>query len=95
MKYLHIVILVHTLIYITLNYIYQEHITKNLIYEYLKTKRNIKNKNNDIYFTGLKLFIEMITLKPDDFKQFCHLKLFNFSISLKYCYSLNNQNNLD
>lgn len=94
MKYLHIVILVHTLIYITLNYIYQDCITKNLIYEYLKTKRNIKNENNDIYFSGLKLFIEMITLKPDDFKQFYHLKLFNFSISLNYCYSLNNQTNL-
>lgn len=94
MKYMHIVILVHTLLYITLSYIYQDHIAKNLIYEYLKTKRNIKNNNNDIYFTGLKLFIEMITLKPDDFKPFYHLKLFNFSISLKSCFSLNNHLNL-
>ena len=92
MKYLHIVILVHTLMYITLSYIYQDSIAKILIYEYLKKKRNIKNKNEDIYFSWLKLFIEMITLKPDDFKQFCHLKLFNFSISLKFSCSLSNQN---
>ena len=43
MKYLHIALLVHTLLYITLFTLIQNKKSYKYIYEYLKEKRNIKN----------------------------------------------------
>ena len=59
MKYFHICILIHSLLYITLAYIELNIESKNTIYNFLKEKRNIKNKNFSISFDGLKLFLEM------------------------------------
>jgi len=87
MKYFHICILVHTLLYITLSYIYLDLDTKIFIYDYLKKKRNIKNDNFDVSFDGLKLFFEMIVLVDTNFS----LKSINFSISLKSCFPFYNQ----
>jgi len=50
MKYFHICILVHSLLYITLAYIKDNIELQTKIYNILKEKRNIKNKNNDISF---------------------------------------------
>lgn len=93
MKYLHICILVHTLLYLALisinidcNIVY-----KRYIYEYLKEKRNIKNSNFNISFDGLKLFFEMIIFNLDIFKGNFNYFLPKFSFSLKSCFSLNLQ----
>lgn len=91
MKYLHISILVHTLLYLSLIYINLECniIYKNFIYEYLKEKRNIKNDSFNISFDGLKLFFEMIVYNLYTFKQNFEKLLPNFSISLKSCLPFN------
>ncbi|MDQ7022252.1 MAG: transposase [Candidatus Gracilibacteria bacterium] len=63
MKYLHIILLVHTLTYIMLFGLTQNHNNFIFVYDFLKEKRNIKNKSNGvkkITFMGLKLFIEMM-----------------------------------
>jgi hypothetical protein len=91
MKYLHICILVHTLLYITLSYIYIDLDTKIFIYDYLKEKRNIKNNNFDISFDWIKLFFEMIILVDTNFS----FKSINFSISLKSSFSIYNQDILE
>jgi len=87
MKYLHICILVHSLLYITKNYIYFDSNLRIFIYDYLKEKRNIKNNNFNISFDWLKLFFEMSILVDTNFS----LKSINFSISLKSCFPFNNQ----
>jgi len=86
MKYLHICILVHSLLYITLTYIEENLELKTNIYNILKQKRNIKNKNFYISFDWLKLFLEMAI-----FSNFNIFDSISFSISLKPCFSLNNQ----
>jgi len=93
MKYLHICILVHTLLYLALIYINLDYnITyKRHIYDYLKEKRNIKNKDFYISFDGLKLFFEMIIFHLDDFRLKFKDLLPNFSISSKSCLALINQ----
>ena len=63
MKYLHIILLVHTLIYIMLFWLTESHNNFNFVYDFLKEKRNIKNKKNwikKITFMWVKLFIEMM-----------------------------------
>jgi|SaaInlStandDraft_4_1057021.scaffolds.fasta_scaffold23934_1 hypothetical protein len=60
MKYLHIALLVHTLLYITLFTLIQNKKSYKYIYEYLKEKRNIKNDRWKITMMWLKLFIEMM-----------------------------------
>lgn len=63
MKYLHIILLVHTITYIMLSSLTQSHNSFNFVYDFLKEKRNIKNKTNwikKITFMWLKLFIEMM-----------------------------------
>lgn len=88
MKYLHIVLLVHTILYIILAIIYSNNKVFDLVYDYLKRKRNIKNKNHKITFMWLKLFIEMINQKSDDFWFDNPLNLFKIPISLKSGYCL-------
>ena len=58
MKYLHIILLVHTLIYIMLFWLTQSYNSFNFVYDFLKEKRNIKNKTNWIKnnFYVIKLF---------------------------------------
>ena len=89
MKYFHICILVHSLLYITLAYIKDNIELQTKIYNILKEKRNIKNKNNDISFDWLKLFLEMSIFRDNNI-----FKSINFLNSLKSCLSLNNQINL-
>ena len=89
MKYLHICILVHSLLHISLSYIEQNIELKTEIYNYLKEKRNIKNDNFYISFDWLKLFLEMAL-----FRDFSFFSSVRFSSSLKSCYSLVNQNKL-
>jgi hypothetical protein len=63
MKYLHIVLLVHTIIYIMLFTLTESHNHFNFVYDFLKEKRNIKNKFKSyrkITFMWVKLFIEMM-----------------------------------
>ena len=63
MKYLHIILLVHTLTYIMIFWLTQSHNNFIFVYNFLKEKRNIKNKSNwikKITFMWLKLFIEMM-----------------------------------
>ena len=64
MKYLHIVLLVHTLLTIMNHRIALNKESFNFIYRYLKEKRNIKKKKTDnhrkITIAWLKLFIEMM-----------------------------------
>jgi transposase len=45
-KYLHIILLVHTLTYIMLFSLTQSHNNFNFVYDFLKEKRNIKNEIN-------------------------------------------------
>jgi hypothetical protein len=62
-KYLHIILLVHTLTYIMLFSLTQSHNNFNFVYDFLKEKRNIKNEINwikKITFMWVKLFIEMM-----------------------------------
>lgn len=86
MKYIHICILVHSLLYITLDYINLDinRIYKSHIYDYLKEKRNIKNDNFYISFEWLKLFLEM-TLFSGNFS----FKSLYFSFSIKSSSCLN------
>lgn len=95
MKYLHIVILVHTLLYIMLATIYSDEKAFAVIYGYLKEKRNIKqaqHKDKKITFIWLKLFIEMLVVKwglTSMTKSYKTLSpLFKTSISLKSWYCL-------
>jgi hypothetical protein len=88
MKYLHIILLVHTLLYIILAIICSNNEIFNKIYEYLKRKRNIKNKEHKITFMWLKLFIEMININSDDFSHNNLPNLFKIPISLKSSYCL-------
>ena len=60
MKYLHIVLLVHTLLYIMLYSLSLNEKSFNFVYEFLKEKRNIKNITKKITIIWLKLFIEMM-----------------------------------
>ena len=90
MKYFHICILVHSLLYITLAYIELNIEFKTEIYNYLKEKRNIKNKNFSISFDWLKLFLEMAIFRDNNI--FWNIK---FSISLKSCIWLIIQSKLD
>ena len=63
MKYLHIVLLVHTIIYIMLFLLTESHNNFNFVYIFLKEKRNIKNEFNwfkKITFMWIKFFIEMM-----------------------------------
>jgi len=63
MKYLHVALLVHTLLYIMLYSITQNKNSFNFIYNLLEEKRNIKNIENKfkkITIMWLKLFIEMM-----------------------------------
>lgn len=85
MKYFHICILVHSLLYITQHYIELDIDLKTKIYNTLKEKRNIKNDKFYISFDWLKLFLEMAL-----FTDFSFLKSIRFSVSLKSCFSLNN-----
>ncbi|MDQ7023377.1 MAG: transposase [Candidatus Gracilibacteria bacterium] len=48
MKYLHIILLVHTLTYIMLFGLTQSHNNFIFVYDFLKEKRNIKNKSNGV-----------------------------------------------
>jgi hypothetical protein len=68
MKYLHVVLLVHTLLYIMLYSLIKNKKSFNFIYNYLKKKRNIKNSLKKITIMWLKLFIEMM------FQNWCKLK---------------------
>jgi len=90
MKYLHICILIHSLLYITLSYIYLDISLKSFIYDVLKKKRNIKNDYFDISFDGLKLFLEMSV-----FDTIFSFKKLSFSISLNSCLAFTNQIKLD
>lgn len=60
MKYLHVVLLVHTLLYIMLYSITISKKSFNFVYDFLKEKRNIKNNLKKITIMWLKLFIEMM-----------------------------------
>ena len=63
MKYLHVILLVHSLIYIMLFSLTVKQKEFNFVYDFLKEKRNIKNNNwwfKRITFMWLKLFIEMM-----------------------------------
>ena len=60
MKYLHVILLVHTLLYIMLYSLAKNEKSFNFVYNYLKKKRNMKNKLKKITIMWLKLFIEMI-----------------------------------
>jgi len=60
MKYLHIVLLVHTFLYIMLYSLTKNNKSYNIVYNYLKKKRNIKNSLKKITIMWLKLFIEMM-----------------------------------
>ena len=90
MKYLHIVILAHTLLYIMLATIHSNEKSFAVIYGYLKEKRNIKRckyEDKKITFMWLKLFIEMVIVKwglnsiTKSYKTLS--ELFKTSISLK------------
>jgi len=60
MKYLHIVLLIHTLLYIMLYSLIESKESFNFVYDFLKEKRNIKNNLKKITIMWLKLFIEMM-----------------------------------
>lgn len=60
MKYLHVVLLVHTLLYIMIYSLTQNRKSFDFIYNFLKEKRNIKHKTKKITVMWLKLFIEMM-----------------------------------
>jgi len=60
MKYLHVVLLVHTLLYIMLYSLTKNEKSFNFVYNYLKKKRNIKNNLKKITIMWLKLFFEMM-----------------------------------
>ncbi len=64
MKYFHIILLVHTLLTIMVYRLYLNDKSFHYVYNFLKEKRNIKNKKWDkfkkITLIWLKLFIEMI-----------------------------------
>lgn len=60
MKYLHVILLVHTLLYIMLYSLTKSKKSFNIIYNYLRNKRNIKNNFKKITIMWLKLFIEMM-----------------------------------
>jgi len=62
MKYLHIVLLLHTLLYIMLYWLTLNEPCFLFVYTFLKEKRNIKNQQNRITPVGIKLFIEMMSL---------------------------------
>ncbi len=60
MRYLHVVLLVHTLLYIMIYSLTQNKILFDFVYGFLKEKRNIKQKIEKITMMWLKLFIEMM-----------------------------------
>ena len=60
MKYLHIIILTHTLLFVMLSSLFSDITSYYIVYDYLKKKRNIKNNEKKITIVGLKLFLELI-----------------------------------
>ena len=64
MKYLHMILMVHTLLTIMTYCLYLDENSFNFIYDYLKEKRNMKKKKDHKYkkvtLVWVKLFIEMM-----------------------------------